>query len=66
MVYHPPQVEWFGLWFEAGETPGDSPLISQFSASYRAVTGSEPIVLGGGGSDLRLPILYEGNHSDGP
>jgi len=60
---HPPLVEWFGLWFESGETPGDSPLISQFSASYRAVTGKEPVVLGGGGSDLRLPILYANSHS---
>lgn len=55
---HPPQVEWFGLWFESAETPRDSPLISQFVASYNTVVGKDPMVVGGGGSDLRLPILY--------
>lgn len=55
---HPPQIEWFGLWFESAQTPLDSHMISQFTQSYRAVTGKEPVVLGGGGSDLRLPILY--------
>ena len=60
---HLPQVDWFGLWFESAETPQDSPLISQFAASYQTVTGKEPVVLGGGGSDLRLPILYASSHS---
>jgi acetylornithine deacetylase/succinyl-diaminopimelate desuccinylase-like protein len=33
-------------------------MLSQFAESCRAVRGSEPAVVGGGGSDLRLPILY--------
>jgi acetylornithine deacetylase len=60
---HPPQVKWFGLWFESAETPLDSPLVSQFAASYKTVVGKEPVVLGGGGSDLRLPILYANSPS---
>jgi len=60
---HPPQVEWFGLWFESAETPLDSPLVSQFTASYKTVVGKDPVVLGGGGSDLRLPILYANSPS---
>ena len=60
---HLPQVEWFGLWYEAAETPQDSPLISRFSASYQDVMGKQPVVLGGGGSDLRLPILYANSHT---
>jgi acetylornithine deacetylase len=60
---HLPQIEWFGLWYEAAETPQDSPLISHFSASYQAVVGKVPVVLGGGGSDLRLPILYADSHT---
>lgn len=55
---HLPMIEWFGLWFESAQTPVDSPMVSQFISSYRKVTGIEPVVLGGGGSDLRLPILY--------
>ena len=60
---HPPVVEWFGLWFESAQTPLDAEMITQFKASYAAVTGSQPVVLGGGGSDLRLPILYANSPS---
>jgi acetylornithine deacetylase len=55
---NPPQVEWFGLRFESAETASDSALIQEFSQSYEHVTGNQPAILGGGGSDLRLPILY--------
>lgn len=55
---NPPVVEWFGLRFESAETPIDSALIGEFSNSYERVTGNKPAVIGGGGSDLRLPILY--------
>jgi acetylornithine deacetylase len=51
-------VEWFGLRFESAETASDSALIQEFSQSYERVTGNRPAILGGGGSDLRLPILY--------
>lgn len=60
---HPPAIEWFGLWFESGETPQDSPMIQQFVESYRAVLGKAPTIQGGGGSDLRLPILYANSPS---
>jgi acetylornithine deacetylase len=60
---HPPVIEWFGLWFESAETPQDSPMLHQFVASYQSVLGKSPAILGGGGSDLRLPILYANSHS---
>jgi acetylornithine deacetylase len=59
---NPPQVEYFGLRFESAETASDSALISEFSKSYERLTANQPAVLGGGGSDLRLPIL----HADSP
>jgi acetylornithine deacetylase len=55
---NPPQIEWFGLRFESAETASDSALITEFTRSYQRVTGNLPAILGGGGSDLRLPILY--------
>ncbi|MFL7894419.1 MAG: ArgE/DapE family deacylase [Anaerolineales bacterium] len=55
---HPPQIEWFGLRFESAATASDADLIIEFTRSYRHVTGNQPVILGGGGSDLRLPILY--------
>ncbi len=63
MREHPPVIEYFGLRFEAGETPLDSPFIHQFTESFEAVMGSQPRYLGGGGSDLRLPVLYANSPS---
>jgi acetylornithine deacetylase len=60
---HPPVIEWFGLWFESAQTPLDSDLIVQFKESYASVTGSQPQVMGGGGDDLRLSILYANSPS---
>ncbi len=59
---NPPQIDWFGLRFESAETASDSALISEFTKSFERLTDKQPIVLGGGGSDLRLPIL----HADSP
>jgi len=59
---NPPEVEWFGLRFESAETASDSALIREFTNSYERLTGDQPAVIGGGGSDLRLPIL----HADSP
>ena len=59
---NPPQIEYFGLRFEFAETARDSALISEFTKAYERLTGNQPAVLGGGGSDLRLPIL----HADSP
>ena len=63
MREHPPVIEFFGLRYEAGETPLDSPFIQQFTRSYESVAGRLPVYLGGGGSDLRLPVLYAASPS---
>ncbi|MGW8225400.1 MAG: ArgE/DapE family deacylase, partial [Anaerolineales bacterium] len=36
---------------------------TEFTRSYQHVTGNQPAILGGGGSDLRLPILYANSPS---
>ncbi len=55
---HPPVIEWFGLRFESGETSLDHPFIHQLTQTYQGITGHKLETLGGGGSDLRLPVLY--------
>jgi acetylornithine deacetylase len=55
---HPLKLEWFGLWFDAAEIPPDHTLVEELSRVTESVTGQTPLVRGGGGSDLRLPILY--------
>ncbi len=55
---HPLEVEWFGLWFEAAEIAPDHPVVTTIAGVARRVTGSAPAIRGGGGSDLRVPILY--------
>ena len=60
---NPPNIEWFGLRYESAETELNSPLVVEFSKSYERVTGNKPAILGGGGSDLRLPILYANSPS---
>lgn len=63
MREHPPRIEWFGLRYEAGETPGDHPLVQGLADAAAAVTGTRPAIVGGGGSDLRLPVLYANSPS---
>jgi acetylornithine deacetylase len=58
MKDHPPKIVWFGLRFEAGQTPIDNPLVQRLSEAAKFVTGTYPKVVGGGGTDLRLPVLY--------
>lgn len=55
---HPPEVEWFGLMLESGLTGPDAPLVKTLQTVAEAVTGQAPLAIGGGGSDLRLPVLY--------
>jgi acetylornithine deacetylase len=55
---HPLQLEWFGLWFEAAETPIHHPYIEALSSIIQDVTGSRPVIGGASGCDLRLPVLY--------
>ncbi len=55
---HPPVFERFGLRFEAAEIVADAPLVETLRGASSSVLGYEPEVVGGGGSDLRLPVLY--------
>jgi len=55
---NPPAVEWFGLRLESAATPVDHPLVTSMVRCCEQVLGCTPCVVGGGGSDLRLPVLY--------
>jgi acetylornithine deacetylase len=55
---HPFTFERFGLWFEAAGIQPEDPFVLALQSASRVALGHEPRVLGGGGSDLRLPILY--------
>lgn len=55
---HPPTVEWFGLRYEAGLTDPNHELVQLLTKVTRKTLGITPQVVGGGGSDLRLPVLY--------
>jgi acetylornithine deacetylase len=57
---HPFTFERFGLWFEAAAIEPDDPFVLALKRASRAALGHEPRVIGGGGSDLRLPILHAG------
>lgn len=55
---HAFRFERFGLWFESGEVSRDDPFVTTLIRVSKEVRGTEPLVAGGGGSDLRLPVLY--------
>ena len=55
---HPPVFERFGLHFEAAEIDDDGPLVHTIRDASEATLGYAPEPVGGGGSDLRLPVLY--------
>jgi len=55
---NPLVVEWFGLWFEAAEISPEHPYVQTISSVVKDVTGEDLLVAGGGGCDLRLPVLY--------
>ena len=57
---HPFTFERFGLWFEAAGIPPDDPFVLALQRASRLALGEAPQILGGGGSDLRLPILHAG------
>lgn len=63
MREHPPRIEWFGLRYEAGATAPDHPLVTGLAEAAATLTGRKPAVVGGGGSDLRLPVLYANSAS---
>jgi acetylornithine deacetylase len=49
-----PIVEWFGLSMEPSEIKPDHPIVKQVAQVTKVITGAEPMVVGGGGSDQRL------------
>jgi acetylornithine deacetylase len=55
---HPIAFKRFGLHFEAAETAPDSPIVKTIMHASKSALGRAPEVVGGGGSDLRLPVLY--------
>lgn len=55
---HPVEVEWWGLRLESAEVSLDHPLVQTTAQEIKQVTGNAPIIGGGGGCDLRLPVLY--------
>jgi len=55
---HPFTFQPFGLWFEAAGIQPDNPFVLALRRASQTALGHEPQVLGGGGSDLRLPILH--------
>jgi acetylornithine deacetylase len=57
---HPFTFQPFGLWFEAAGIQPDDPFVLALRRASMTALGHEPEVLGGGGSDLRLPILHAG------
>ena len=60
---HPPQIEFFGLRLEAAKTDVDDPLVRTLLDTVEQITGKQPAVVGGGGSDLRIPVLYANSPS---
>jgi len=55
---HPIEVEWWGLRLESAEVRMDHPLVMAAAREIERVIGHAPIIGGGGGCDLRLPVLY--------
>ena len=55
---HPITFEKFGLWFESAGLELDDPFVLMLEKATVESIGRSPQTLGGGGSDLRLPIIY--------
>ncbi len=55
---HPARFERFGLWFESAGLRRDDDFVTTLEAAAEQALGERPQVLGGGGSDLRLPVIY--------
>jgi len=55
---HPPMIDWFGLRYESAEIPIKAPIVECVRKASMNVLGKDVLPVGGGGSDLRLPILY--------
>jgi acetylornithine deacetylase len=55
---HPIEIEWWGLRLESAEVSINHPLVLAAAGEIEQVIGHAPIIGGGGGCDLRLPVLY--------
>lgn len=55
---HPFSFERFGLWFDAAGIDPEHPFVTALRAASSTAIGIDPKVVGGGGSDLRLPVVY--------
>ncbi|MDL2257817.1 ArgE/DapE family deacylase [Eubacteriales bacterium OttesenSCG-928-K08] len=55
---HPIRLEWFGLWFEAADQDPQAPFIQAFKSSASGYRGKNLPLVGAGGCDLRISILY--------
>jgi acetylornithine deacetylase len=55
---NPVELTWFGLWFEGADQKSDTPFIQSFVESAGRTRGKEIAVIGAGGCDLRISILY--------
>ena len=62
LAEHPPEIEWFGLWYESAEIPVDAPIVECLRQASRDTLEKDIQPIGGGGSDLRLLVL----HADSP
>lgn len=58
LAEHPPKLEWFGLFLESAAIAPDDPFVTTLVSVAERVNGKAPMVVGGGGNDLRLPVLY--------
>ncbi len=55
MLAHPPRVEWFGLMYDPAETDLSDPVVQTAEASFRQMTGREPVINGfEAGTDMRI------------
>ena len=50
----------YGKWFDPAALDPDDPFVMALRRASVAALGREPQVTGGGGSDLRLPLVYAG------
>jgi acetylornithine deacetylase len=55
---HPFRFETFGLWFESAALDVDDPFVQSMVRCGADAFGISPCIGPGGGSDLRLPVLY--------
>jgi acetylornithine deacetylase len=55
---NPPNIEWFGLWFESCITDVNHPIINLIQKYCREIVKVMPKLKGGGGSDLRCLVKY--------